>query len=186
MPEPSEWTKDVDGPIRAPLKRTWRDRARAFAKEAAIAVLIVVAVSWFRGRELPSGAAPELIGPSVSGGVASLASNAGRASVVHFWATWCGVCRTEEGNIVSVAKDHPVFSVAVDSGDAETVAAWMHKEGVDFPAIADADAVRARAWKVPAYPTTFVLDGAGRIRFSEIGYVTEFGLRARLFWAGLF
>jgi hypothetical protein len=34
-------------------------------------------------------------------------------------------------------------------------------------------------------PASFVVDGAGRIRFATVGYTTEAGLRARLWATGM-
>ena len=57
------------------------------------------------------------------------------------------------------------------------------KRMLGYSAIADPDARLAAAWKVNGVPTHFVVDGAGNIRFRVVGYVTEWGLRARLWWA---
>ncbi|MGE0082668.1 MAG: protein disulfide oxidoreductase, partial [Thiohalomonadaceae bacterium] len=41
----------------------------------------------------------------------------------------------------------------------------------------------AARYGVRAVPTTFIIDGAGRIRFREVGYTTGPGLRLRLWLA---
>ncbi|MBL8489984.1 MAG: hypothetical protein JNM82_04320 [Rhodocyclaceae bacterium] len=41
-------------------------------------------------------------------------------------------------------------------------------------------------WRVRGVPTHFVVDPSGRVRFRVVGYATEFGLRARLWWAQRF
>jgi hypothetical protein len=43
----------------------------------------------------------------------------------------------------------------------------------------------AAQWGVRAVPASFIVDGAGQIRFLEIGYTTGAGLRLRLWLAGL-
>jgi len=49
----------------------------------------------------------------------------------------------------------------------------------------DPDGVIATRWGVRAVPASFIVDGAGQIRFVEIGYTTGIGLRLRLWLAGL-
>jgi hypothetical protein len=39
---------------------------------------------------------------------------------------------------------------------------------------------------VRGVPAHFVVDGQGKVRFAVVGYATEWGLRARLFWAERF
>ena len=41
----------------------------------------------------------------------------------------------------------------------------------------------AAAWGVRAVPASFVVDRAGEVRFNEVGYTSELGLRARLWMA---
>ncbi|WPL18762.1 Thioredoxin-like protein [Thiorhodovibrio winogradskyi] len=33
--------------------------------------------------------------------------------LVHFWGTWCSVCRLMDGAIACIAEDHAVVSVAM-------------------------------------------------------------------------
>jgi thiol-disulfide isomerase/thioredoxin len=106
--------------------------------------------------------------------------------LVAFWATWCPVCTAEEDNIVSVAKDHRVISVAMQSGDAAAVSKHLQERGIELPALVDADGRHATNWRVRGVPTHFVVDGAGNIRFRVVGYATTWGLKARLWWAETF
>jgi peroxiredoxin len=58
----------------------------------------------------------------------------------------------------------------------------MGKAGLNFPVLPDPYGELASAWGVAGVPASFVVDGAGRIRFATVGHTTEAGLRARL-WA---
>jgi hypothetical protein len=42
---------------------------------------------------------------------------------------------------------------------------------VDFPLLMDRDGVALKSWKVFVFPTSFVLDPAGRIRLGVFGEV---------------
>jgi hypothetical protein len=93
------------------------------------------------------------------------------------------VCRAEEGNIVAVAEDWPVVSVAMQSGDAATVAKYLKERDNPVPAVIDDAGLIAADWRVRGVPAHFILDPAGNIRFRVVGYATNLGLRARLWWA---
>jgi thiol-disulfide isomerase/thioredoxin len=113
-------------------------------------------------------------------------NTANKPVLVVFWATWCGVCKAEEHNIVAVAQDWPVFSVAMQSGDAAAVTKHLQERGVPFPALVDSEGVNAAAWRISGVPTHFIVDADGKVRFRVVGYATEWGLRARLWWAQRF
>ncbi len=155
--------------------------------EALAIVAVVVAVQLWQSRGLPEGPAPALSDTLTDGRPASLdevlKAAGGRPVLVVFWATWCPVCKAEDGNIEAIARDRPVLSVAMHS---EEVAKHMASRGLTFPTIDDAEGALAAAWKVRGVPTHFVVDGHGNVRFRVVGYATEWGLRARLAWAERF
>ncbi|MBC7173859.1 MAG: protein disulfide oxidoreductase [Polyangiaceae bacterium] len=114
------------------------------------------------------------------GALIELARAPGEPVLVHFWATWCGVCRAEEGTIDALADDHRVITIATQSGGAAEVGRYLSERGLDFPTVVDPHGEIARRWGVSAFPTSFVIDADGAIRNIEVGYTTSLGLRARL------
>jgi alkyl hydroperoxide reductase subunit AhpC len=86
-------------------------------------------------------------------------------------------------NVESVSRDHPVIAVASLSGSHEDVAEYLQGQGVTIPAVVDPEGQLASAYGVHAYPTSFIVDRTGEIRFAEVGYTTEAGLRLRLWLA---
>ncbi|OHC61866.1 MAG: hypothetical protein A2040_17700 [Rhodocyclales bacterium GWA2_65_19] len=162
-------------------KKRWQRRLL----EAGLIVAVIVGAQYFQTRGLPEGVAPPLGGVRTDGSQVKV--GAGSApTLVAFWATWCPVCSAEEGNIVAVAQDHRVISVAMQSGDAATVTKHLRERGIELPALVDADGRHATNWRVRGVPTHFVVDGAGNIRFRVVGYATTWGLKARLWWAETF
>jgi thiol-disulfide isomerase/thioredoxin len=162
-------------------------RWRRWMLEALAIIAVVVAVQLWQVRGLPEGPAPALAGSGIDGKPHDLAEVVraanGKPVLVAFWATWCPVCKIEEGNLQAVAADHPVLSVAMQS---ENVAKHLQERGLSFAAIDDPDATVASAWKVRGVPSHFIVDGAGNVRFRVVGYATTWGLRARLWWAERF
>lgn len=151
--------------------------------EAILILAVIFGAQYWQTRGLPEGAAPSLLGVLTDGKAVDI--GAGREpTLVAFWATWCPVCSAEEDNIVAVAKEHRVISVAMQSGDAKAVTKHLKERGIDLPALVDADGRHATNWRVRGVPTHFVVDGAGNIRFRVVGYATTWGLKARLWWAG--
>lgn len=167
----------MDRPVKK--KRSWR----RIAIELAVILAVVLAFRAWQTRDAVQGMAPSLRGESAQGG--ELVLTKGEPTLVHFWATWCGVCRAEQGTIDDLAEDYRVITVASQSGSAEDIKRYFEREGVDFPTIVDPSGQIAKRWGVNAFPTTFVLDAEGKIRNVEVGYTTSLGLRARLWLAGL-
>lgn len=104
--------------------------------------------------------------------------------LVHFWASWCAICRAQHGSIEGVARDHAVVTVAMRSGDAAAVRAHLAGQAATFAVLNDPSGALADRWGVRAVPASFIVDAQGRVRFVEVGYTTSWGLRWRLSWAG--
>ena len=162
----------------------WRRRLGSWLVNLVLIAAIVAAVQWWKGRGLVTGEAPPLVGVTLDGAPVDLADWRGRPVLVHFWATWCPVCRITDGAIESIADDHAVVTVALQSGTPDEIRAFMRETGQDFPVVSDPDGRLAQAWGVAGVPTSFVIDGDGRIRSSIVGVSTEPGLRLRLWLAG--
>ena len=171
MPEPS------------PTARLGRSLRRG-ALQVLLVATVFLAISHWNARGAMSGSAPAVEGTDVRGQAQSLAALRGKPVLVHFWATWCGVCKLEQSSIEALARDHAVLSIAAGSGDARQVGDFMRAQGLSFPTLADPDMDLARRFGVSGFPTSFVVDPQGAIRFVEVGYTTSPGLRARLWWAG--
>ena len=176
MPKPSE-------PSLEPTTRERRRSWRRTAIQVAVVLAVVLAFRAWQTRDAPAGPAPALAGVDLSGARVDLQGLAGEPVLVHFWATWCGICRTEHPTIDSLAREHRVLTVASQSGPPEAVARHLRDEGVDFPVIVDPRGTLARRWGVRAYPTSFIVGPDGTIRNVEVGYTTSIGLRARLWLA---
>ena len=109
-----------------------------------------------------------------------IAKYKGELLVVHFWATWCPTCRLEANNIESVSKEYNLLSIAVSSGSDEKLISYMKKESLTYKVINDNEGLLAKRFNIEAYPTTLIYNREGKLIFTEVGYSTTLGLKARL------
>jgi len=159
---------------------------RGYAVNVLVFAILVAGIRFWQQRDMVSGPAPALQGLTLAGQPYILAAHPGKPVLVHFWATWCPICRAEQGSIAAIAQDDPnVITVAMQSGTPEEVSRHMHEQGIDFPVVNDQDGMLSRAWGVHAVPASFIIAPDGKIRFVEVGYSTGIGLRLRLWLAGI-
>lgn len=158
-------------------------RWRRWAVELLLLVAVLFAVHLYQTRTTAIGAAPPLSGVGLNGEALDLAALRGQTVLVQFWATWCPVCRLQEDSIQAIGQDWPVLSVALEDTPPEVLRAYLRKEGLSFPVLRDIDGTLAARYGVRGTPTSFIVDPAGQIRFTEVGYTTGWGLRLRLWWA---
>jgi len=100
--------------------------------------------------------------------------------IVHFWGSWCPVCKAEIANINSLAKDYEVITVAVNSGSDQEIKDFLIKQGLTFKVINDASGDIASSFGIEVFPTTLIYDSNGTLQFSEVGYRTVAGLIGRM------
>ncbi|MBP7178189.1 MAG: protein disulfide oxidoreductase [Moraxellaceae bacterium] len=172
-----------------PVVSRWR-RVGLHLLTVLLVLSVVVAVNVWRTRDAPAGVAPPIVGVLASGQQITLdefrAQHAGRPVALYFWAEWCPVCRAEAHVVTRVMKDYPVLTIAMQSGSVAEVAQVLQKRELDWPTLVDADGAITRQYGLPGVPGLVLLDKQGMIRFVEVGYTTEIGLRLRLWWAGRF
>ncbi len=158
-----------------------------FAVQTALVFLLVsLFLDWVRKPEEPAGAAGRPL-TMLSGQRLTLEQlGRDRAVLVYFWGSWCGVCRYQSPIIDDLAADGvPVVGVAVRSGSASEVAAYMEKRGLGFPTVNDEDGSLSGAWRIVATPTVVLVKNGKMIHYTT-GISSYWGLRARIFQADVF
>ncbi|OFZ66012.1 MAG: alkyl hydroperoxide reductase [Betaproteobacteria bacterium RBG_16_56_24] len=163
-------------------RKIWRKRAF----HLLLFMVLIAGIRTWQQRDMVSGAAPLLQGALLSGSAYALPARPAQPVLVHFWATWCPVCRAEQGTIAAIAQDRPdTITVAMQSGSDAEVAMHLAEQGLRFPVLNDPDGRLSSAWGVHAVPASFIIGPDGQIRFIEVGYTTALGLRFRLWLAGV-
>lgn len=177
-----------DAPPSSPdaSKPTASRRWLTLARDVALGVALVVAIQWWRGREVAAEGLPDVTLTLLDGSSVALAGPRSAPTLVQLEASWCGVCRLEDASIGSLAREHDVLVIASRSGDAAAVQAFATEHGLEHVRIAvDPHGQLASRLGVSAFPTTLFVDREGRVSDAEVGYASWLGMRARLAWAGL-
>jgi len=121
----------------------------------------------------PEATAPDFTLPLLGGGEVGLSRFRGTPLVLNFWATWCPACRGELPLLERLhrekgGKDFALLTVAIGE-PPEKVAEFASQNGLSFPIALDSKATVAARYRVKFIPTTFFIDGAGRIRAVKTG-----------------
>jgi peroxiredoxin len=119
--------------------------------------------------------APSIEGRDLDGNPRSLASFRGKVVVLTFWASWCGECLNripEENKLVDELRDADFALLGVNGDEALADARRAASEhGVQFPSWWDDPGAKSTIvdqWSITEWPTTFVLDRAGVIRYKNL------------------
>jgi len=117
--------------------------------------------------------APEIEGMNLDDHAMKLSDFRGRVVVLNFWGSWCPPCMAqipEKRALAQKMKGKPFALVGVNSDtDLEKLERVLRRERIDWPSFRE-EGTRAisRPWGVGGWPTTFILDGRGVIRYRNL------------------
>ena len=107
----------------------------------------------------------------------SLTDYQNKPVLIHFWADWCTHCRQEFPKIQNAYnKIQPmgIEILAINSGQTrEHVLEIKTSFALTFPLLVDEGAKTAEKYAVSGLPTSFFVDGKGKIREMHIGWLEE-------------
>ena len=153
---------------------------------ALMVLSVFVAVQAWQTRDVPSGPAPDLaltlLQPDGSTTDTTLsawrAAHPGQPVALHVWAEWCPICRAEEGTVTALAQDHPVLTMAMQSGPPAAVSRVLRQRQLPWVTAVDLHSDAAHALGFKAVPAFVVIDAQGQLRGASVGYTTGLGMRA--------
>lgn len=102
---------------------------------------------------------------------------------IYFWASGCGTCEKMQESISNTLKDYKGVTIAVTSGDNFIVKTYLAKQQLNWTTVNDEEGSIAKQYFVKTVPTIFILNSKGEIAFVTLGYISELGLRLRLWLA---
>ncbi len=168
-----------------------RSRILRWAIPLAVVPVLVLLAYGFRTdpREIPS----PLVGRPASsfkltafdGKPVALESLRGQVVIVNFWASWCYPACYEEAPSLERAwktyKDHGLVMVGVNYQDKDEPARrFLAQFGHTFPNAPDPGSRVSVDYGVYGVPETYFIDKKGRVRFKQVGPVSDEMLRSQI------
>jgi cytochrome c biogenesis protein CcmG, thiol:disulfide interchange protein DsbE len=183
------------------VRRGLSPRERTYAVVGVLVAVALVAIIWIlTGREstgVAGQAMPELNREApafdlqeLGGGTISLADYQGQVVLLNFWGTWCEPCKRELPALEQAHQRYGEQGLAVigvnlthnertQGGSEATIQAFLEQFGVTYPNVLDEQGEVTNAYRVFPLPTSFFIDGTGRIRYVHIGELTFNDVEAR-------
>lgn len=120
--------------------------------------------------------APEFELVNLEGQISKLSELRGKIVVINFWATWCEPCKVEmpffEKLHQSDSPNLEILAINFDEPPSQ-VKQFVEEYQLNFPILLDPGGVVQTLYRVRGYPTTFIVDGNGIIRYHHIGLITD-------------
>ena len=110
----------------------------------------------------------------IAGRTHDLVDYRGQVVLVNFRATWCPPCRAEMPSMWKLqnafrGKPFRILAVNMAESDAEVNTFLPDRMKQDFVVLMDRDGAALKNWKVFAFPTSFIIDKRGLVRYGLFG-----------------
>jgi len=161
----------------------------SLSRRLLIAVIVIAAGAAFalfglKGASTAARPAPALPTTALTGSPVTLADLHGRPAFVVFWASWCDPCASEAPAIERFARGlgarARLIGVNWNDPSVSGAQAFVRRFGWSFPSLRDTDGLVGDRFGLRGLPTTYLLDGSGRIAKVLTGEQTEQSLQSAL------
>lgn len=119
------------------------------------------------------GPTPSLALKDLGGKPHTLDDYRGQVVLLNFWATWCPPCLIEMPGMqrLKAALPDTAFTILAVNVKESREKAWRFQKlvNVDFTVLRDTTGSVAEDWNVAVYPTSYLIDKTGRIRYVAFG-----------------
>jgi peroxiredoxin len=146
----------------------------------AVALLILAAFIFLQWDSMAGRPAPEFTLDQAYGGHVDLSAYHGKAVLLVFWLTSCGICRHELPLLDRLSPEfraHGVEVLAINIRDIEGAREFMAAKHLRLTNLIDPDGETAERYKVSGVPKLVLIGPDGKIRRSAAGWQDEPTLR---------
>ncbi len=116
--------------------------------------------------------APDFQVATLTGEDLSLEKYRGQVVLLDFWATWCGPCIAEMPNVKRTYEKYKnqkfeIIGISLDRS-MSALKGYIDKEGIAWPQYLDSGSRLGDMYQVRSIPSTFLIDGKGIIRKTNL------------------
>lgn len=117
--------------------------------------------------------APDLRLPDLTGKTQDLKDYRGKVVLLNFWATWCPPCIKEIPSLNNLQKQFSkdeFIVLSVDVGEElKDIQTFLEHVPAEYPVLVDTSSSLTEAWQLQAFPSTYIIDRQGRLRYQYFG-----------------
>lgn len=115
----------------------------------------------------------KLVLQGMNGKTFDLNAYKGKVILLNFWASWCPPCVHEMPSMAQLKthlKGQPFEILAANLAEEKpAIEAFLKAHPVNFPILMDPKGSAVKEWKVFAYPSSYLIDKQGKIRYALFG-----------------
>ncbi|HEX2914665.1 MAG TPA: TlpA disulfide reductase family protein [Chloroflexia bacterium] len=127
---------------------------------------------------------PDFALAQLGGEPVQLSKLTGKTVFINFWASWCDPCRQEMPDIQRFYLQHKNDNVVVLAvnvkEDADTIKSYFKTNNLSMPVLMDTTAEVPGAFRVTAYPETYIIGKDGKVGAFNIGAMDYDKMEAKL------
>lgn len=125
-------------------------------------------------------AAPDFTVYDIDGNAVKLSDFVGKPTVLNFWASWCGPCKSEMPHFdeayKEIGNEINFIMVNLTDGDRETVekaSSYIKSQNYSLPMYYDTNTNAANIYQVYSIPTTYFIDASGNLVAQATGAIDK-------------